>query len=165
MLLCGHIHMPKIDNSKIIYPGSLVSCGFDEPGEHGMVAGDILPNGEVEYKFIKIDDTKFEKKELDVTGIDSVSEMIDKLKLQENTFYKIELIGKKNFDTSKVEEQLKIINKNICEFEDNSHYEYNLDEISKEDTLKGIFTKKILEEIDKNPEEKEKFLRSIGVCI
>ena len=157
--------MPKIDNSKIIYPGSLVSCGFDEPGEHGMVTGDILPNGEVEYKFIKIDDTKFEKKELDVTGINSVSEMIDKLKLQENTFYKIELIGKKNFDTSKVEEQLKIINKNICEFEDNSHYGYNLDEISKEDTLKGIFTKKILEEIDKNPEEKEKFLRSIGVCI
>ncbi len=157
--------MPKIDKSKIIYPGSLTSCGFDEPGEHGMVIGEILPNGEVEYEFVKVDDSRFEKKEIDITSINSVSELIDKMQLEDNTFYKIKLIGEKKFDTNKVEEQLRIINRNICEFEDNSHYEYKLDEISKEETLKGIFTKKILEEIENNPEEKEKFLRSIRICI
>lgn len=33
----GHIHEKKVDDSKIIYPGSLLSIGFDELGEHGMV--------------------------------------------------------------------------------------------------------------------------------
>ena len=165
MQLYGHIHMPKIDDSKIIYPGSLVSCGFDEPGEHGMVVGEIMPNGDITYGFIRVDDTKFEKKKMDISKINSASELIDKLQLENNTFYKIELEGTRNFDTSKVEGQLKLLNKNVCEFEDCSHYEYNLEEISKEDTLKGIFTKKILENIEKNPEEKEKYLRSLGIRV
>ena len=38
----GHIH--KIDynsyeNQKIVYPGSLISLGFDEIGKHGMIVG------------------------------------------------------------------------------------------------------------------------------
>lgn len=34
----GHIHKNNIkENSNIIYPGSTISFGFDEPGEHGMV--------------------------------------------------------------------------------------------------------------------------------
>lgn len=33
----GHIHEKKVDNTKIIYPGSLLSIGFDELGEHGIV--------------------------------------------------------------------------------------------------------------------------------
>ena len=33
----GHIHEKKVDDSHIIYPGSLVSMGFDELGEHGIV--------------------------------------------------------------------------------------------------------------------------------
>jgi DNA repair exonuclease SbcCD nuclease subunit len=37
MLQCGHIHEKKVDESSIIYPGSLTSIGFDELGEHGIV--------------------------------------------------------------------------------------------------------------------------------
>ena len=37
MLHFGHIHEKKVDESKIIYPGSLMSIGFDELGEHGIV--------------------------------------------------------------------------------------------------------------------------------
>lgn len=33
----GHIHERKIDGSNIVYPGSLLSIGFDELGEHGIV--------------------------------------------------------------------------------------------------------------------------------
>lgn len=36
----GHIHKPYYNekkNQKIVYPGSLVSFGFDELGEHGMI--------------------------------------------------------------------------------------------------------------------------------
>ena len=161
----GHIHMPKVDNSKIIYPGSLTSCGFDEPGDHGMVVGEILPNGEVDYEFIKVDDTKFEKKTVDISKLTSSQEVIDKLDLQNDTIYKIELNGTKSFDTKDIEEQLKIINKNVCEVEDNSNFDYNLEEISKEESLRGIFTRNVLEEINKNPTEKEKYLRSVRIRV
>ena len=36
----GHIHKPyydEIKNQKIVYPGSLISLGFDEQGPHGMI--------------------------------------------------------------------------------------------------------------------------------
>ena len=36
----GHIHKPYFNsvlNQKIVYSGSLVSLGFDETGEHGMI--------------------------------------------------------------------------------------------------------------------------------
>ncbi len=36
----GHIHKPyynKKENQRIVYPGSLISLGFDEIGEHGMI--------------------------------------------------------------------------------------------------------------------------------
>ena len=36
----GHIHKPYYNekkNQRIVYPGSLVSLGFDELGEHGMI--------------------------------------------------------------------------------------------------------------------------------
>ena len=36
----GHIHKPYYDSEKqqrIVYPGSLVSLGFDETGSHGMI--------------------------------------------------------------------------------------------------------------------------------
>ena len=75
MLHFGHIHTPKIDDSNIIYPGSLASCGFDEPGEHGMCVGEINENVDpniaerrkdlINYKFVKVDDTQYETKNLD----------------------------------------------------------------------------------------------------
>ena len=37
----GHIHKPYYDEEKVqkvVYPGSLISLGFDEVGEHGMIA-------------------------------------------------------------------------------------------------------------------------------
>lgn len=33
----GHIHKKDYEGKHICYPGSLVSLGFDEPGEHGML--------------------------------------------------------------------------------------------------------------------------------
>lgn len=37
----GHIHKPYYQeklSQKVVYPGSLISLGFDEPGKHGMIA-------------------------------------------------------------------------------------------------------------------------------
>ena len=41
----GHIHKNNFNkNENIIYPGSTISLGFDELGEHGMVVGEITKN-------------------------------------------------------------------------------------------------------------------------
>lgn len=38
----GHIHKNNYTSiERIVYPGSTVSIGFDEPGKHGMVCGEI----------------------------------------------------------------------------------------------------------------------------
>ena len=38
-IACGHVHKNNIENNKtkIYYPGSTISLGFDELGEHGMI--------------------------------------------------------------------------------------------------------------------------------
>ena len=53
----GHIH--KLDynseeNQRIVYPGSTISLGFDELGQHGMIVGNIEKE-KVELEFIPID--------------------------------------------------------------------------------------------------------------
>ena len=162
MLHYGHIHAPKIDDSNIIYPGSLASCGFDEPGEHGMCVGEIkedinpaiIDNRKdlVDYRFVKVDETEYETKSLDITECSSVIEVIDKLDLK-NNFYKIELKGVKNIEMNKLIEELHISNEKICDIIDNTYYADDYEKIAKQDTLKGIFVRNMLELLKENPEK------------
>ncbi len=161
----GHIHQKKIDSSKIIYPGSLTSCGFDEPGEHGMVVGTIEKNEadlsyKIDYKFIKVDETEFERVTIDASDINSMPELISKLPSGDN-IYKIILKGDRNFDMSNIEEEIKLANPNVCAVENETHIKYDLEAIAREDTLKGVFTKKILEEIKSNPQEEKRYMGAL----
>mgnify|MGYP002542789276 CR=1 FL=1 len=90
----GHIH--KRDE---VYSGSLISLGFDEPGEHGFICGEII-NKKLYTKFIKIDNREFVKKEFDVSDIYSEEELIEKLNNinTENNLYEINLIGERKFE-------------------------------------------------------------------
>lgn len=159
----GHIHMPKIDGSKIVYPGSLVAGGFDETGEHGLVVGEILKEkNEVILKteFIKMDETEFEIKTVDITNCMSTNEVLDKLNLKDN-IYKVELTGIRNIDINALKEMISVTGKYVCEIEDKTRLDYNLHAIATQKTLKGMFTKKMLEEIKNNPENEEKILKAI----
>ena len=153
----GHIHKNNYEkNNKIIYPGSTIGLGFDELGKHGMIVGKISEN-KIETEFIPLNNIEFYERELDITEINSEEELIEKineLNLIENNLYKIILIGKRNFiiDTQKI---IKLINKkNILKIKDFTKIKYNLEEISKQQSLKGIFVKKCLEEMQ-NTENKE----------
>ena len=75
----GHIHKTNFEpNKKIIYPGSTISLGFDELGEHGMVVGEITKN-ENKLEFIKLDETEYVEKEINCTEINSIEELIEKV--------------------------------------------------------------------------------------
>ena len=92
----GHIHKNNIDTNKnIIYPGSLVSLGFDEPGAHGMVIGEINKN-DIKLEFKQIDTREYKVKQLDISKIISEEELIENLNsINDGTkdLYEIELTG------------------------------------------------------------------------
>ena len=154
----GHIHK-RSDESKIVYPGSLTPMGFDELGEHGMVVGDISRNN-LNTQFIKISEIEFEEIELDCTNIislEEISEKINNLPLEINKLYKIILIGKRNMEIN-VYDLLKLnIDDRIIKIKNKTKLNYDLEQLIKETTLKGLFTKEMvkrLEEVETN-EEKE----------
>ena len=99
----GHIH--KLDynneeNQRIVYPGSTISMGFDELGKHGVILGEIDKEN-INLKFIPIDNKEFKELEVDISNINSVEELIEKINginLEKNVFYKLILIGDKNFE-------------------------------------------------------------------
>ena len=151
----GHIH--KLDynneiNQRIVYPGSTVSLGFDELGSHGMIVGE-LDKEKIKLEFIPIDNKEFKELELNISDINSEEELIEKinnLNLEENNFYKIILIGNKNFEINIYNLFKFILNENIIKIKDKSKLKINIEEVSKNNNLKGLFVKEILTELDKN---------------
>ncbi len=141
----GHIHK-RDDSTIVVYPGSLISLGFDELGEHGMIVGEIN-NKELKKEFIKIDEREFVEKELDVSDILSEEELIEKINSinEENKLFKIILVGYRNFP---ININIKLINKNIIKIKNNTKIKIELKENNS--TLKGIFIKKLNERKNNN---------------
>lgn len=156
----GHIH--KLDyntkpNQNIVYPGSTVSLGFDELGKHGMIVGNIEKE-KLELEFIPVDNKEFVVKEIDVTSIldlDELATEINNIEFNENIYYKISLIGKRNFEIDLYKLNKLIVNSNVIKIKDYTKMNYDLEKLSNENTLKGLFVKEILEKMNENPDDEE----------
>lgn len=155
----GHIHKLNYNeepNQKIVYPGSTISMGFDEQGKHGVILGDISKDS-LKLEFLPIDTKEFVEKEIDITDINSTEELIEKLNeinLLENNYYKINLIGKRNFEINCYYLYKFILQENIIKIKDKTELNYNIEKISEENNLKGLFLKEILEDKKNNILEK-----------
>lgn len=165
----GHIH--KISNlekdNKIMYPGSTVSLGFDELGQHGMIVGD-LDKEKLELKFIPLDDKQFEEKEIDISDINTIEELLEKigeLNFEENSLYKIILIGNRNFEIN-VYKLYKLIEiRNIIKIKDKTKMGYNLNIIANDTTLKGIFAKEMIKKLNDKDIDKDVVEKAIEIGI
>lgn len=168
----GHIH--KLDyntyeKQRIVYPSSPIALGFDEIGEHGVIEGNLEKN-KIELKFIKIDDEEFIKKELNITEIKSKEELIEKInniKIKNNQYAEIILIGNRNFEINIYDLLKYIFNNRIIKIKDNTKISYNLENIANENTLKGLFTKELLNQLNNENisiEEKEIIEKAIEIC-
>lgn len=161
----GHVHTSNYKpNEKIIYPGSLVSLGFDEIGNHGMIVGNIAQN-EITTEFIKLDQIEFVEKELDITETNSMEEVIEtinNLEIEENKFYKIILTGSRKFnlDINKINKKIAI--ENIIRAKDTTKADYDLETIAKENNIKGYFVAELLEKMQ-NADNKEEIRRAIEI--
>ena len=163
----GHIH--KLDySSNIVYPGSTISLGFDELGEHGMIVGNLEKNN-LKLDFIPLDEEEFKEIQIDVTDIFSKEELIEKineLNIKNNQYVKIILIGNRNFEINKYELLKYIINQKIIKIKDNTKIAYDLEKISNDNTLRGLFAKKMLEKLNQqniNQNEKEIIEKAIEI--
>lgn len=149
----GHVHKNNYLNNEnnFIYSGSLISLGFDELGEHGILDVEINKNkikNNIKINFIKIDERIFEEKMINISEINSQEELIEKINninLEKNKNYKIILNGFKKIEI-KTEEIKKLISKKeILKIKDESNFEYDEEKLAKKNNLKGICIKKILE--------------------
>lgn len=156
----GHIHKLDYDskiNQKIVYCGSTVSMGFDELGKHGMIVGDVEKD-KIELSFIPVDNSEFIINEIDVTetfDLEDIATKINNISSDENKYYKISLIGRRNFEIDLYKLNKLIINNNILKIKDYTKINYDLEKIANENTLRGLFVKEILQKINNNPEDRE----------
>ena len=158
----GHIH--KLDynteeKQNIVYPGSTVSLGFDELGQHGMIVGSLEKN-KLDLQFVPLDESFFVEKEIDVTNIISKEELIEKInsvEIADNEFSKIILIGKRNFEIDAYELYKLIFNERIIKIKNKTKINYDLSKLENNKTLKGLFAKKMNEKLNQeNISEEQK---------
>ena len=158
----GHIH--KLDynteiDQRIVYPGSMISLGFDELGNHGMIVGEIDEN-KLNIEFIKLDEEEFIEIELDMTDFYSKEDLIEKinsLEIKENQYVKIILKGNRNFEIDTYDIIKLIQNDRIIKVKDKTKIAYDLEKISYNNTLKGLFAKNMLDKLkDENINEEDK---------
>ena len=167
----GHIH--KLDynseqNQNIVYPGSTVSLGFDELGKHGMVVGEFNEK-QLSLDFVPLDDKEYKVIELDITNINSKEELIEKIEdldINENEYIEIVLIGNRNFEINIYELLKLVLNDRVIKIKDKTKIGYDLDKLSNETTLRGLFIKEMKEKLNEeniNDEEKEIIEKAIEI--
>lgn len=165
----GHIHKSNFNKEGkniSVYPGSPISMGFDELGEHGMIAGEIEKDGEVKLEFVKLDDKEFVEKEIDAVKFNSEEDLcleLQNLELDENNFYKIILVGKRNFEIN-TKRILKMVSReNILKIKDFTKPNYDLEELAKGNNLKGYFVKEALKKLELGEASEEEIERAIEI--
>lgn len=165
----GHVHKRNLseENKNIIYPGSTVSLGFDELGEHGMIVGD-LEKGKLNVQFVKLDDKEFKEINLDITDLNTVEELLEKiseLELKESELYKIILTGNRNFEINVYKLYKLIEARNIIKVKDKTVIGYDLNKMANDMTLKGIFAKEMLDKFNDENIDKEILEKAIEIGI
>ena len=107
---------------------------------------------------------------MNISDISSKEELVTKinyLEIDKNNFYKLVFKGKKDFLINEKYILDNIQWNNILRIEDETERDIDIEEISKENTLRGIFVKKILEKKLKaiNTTEKEKLDNAIELVL
>lgn len=162
----GHVHKNNLQsNNRIYYSGSMISLGFDELGEHGMVVGELTKN-KLCMDFVKLDDRMFKEYELDIEKFSSKEDLLEELihlNLDDSNLYKIILVGKRNFEINP-RELLKILSSNkILKIKDETKLSYDLEELATQNNLRGIFIRELMNKYNSGECTNEEFQKAIEI--
>lgn len=133
-----------------------------------MIVGEIKKNN-LQLEFIPLDEEEFKEIEIDVTNILSKEELIEKinqLEIGKNQYIKIILKGNRNFEINKYEILKYMENERIIKIKNDTKIAYDLSKIANENTLKGLFVKKMIEKLKQGEiteEEKEIINKAIEI--
>jgi len=167
-LALGHIHKHEIIKSEgctAVYPGCPEGRGFDETGEKGAVYAE-LTKGKTEAHFIPLSKRKLHEIEIDVTGLydyDEISSKLSEYIAEKNDLYKIILCGEAEFDIDKdvLKDGMDVF---FVKLYDKTSPKIDWEKESEEFTLKGLFIKKALAEIEKDEDDEiSKMALKIGM--
>lgn len=118
--------------------------------------------------FIRIDEKEYREIEVDVTDIFSKEELIEyinKMEVPQNCYIKIKLVGNCNMEINTFEIIKYIENPNIIKLKESCSPAFDIKSIAMQNNLKGIFVRKLLEKINEEPENREKFEKAIQIGI
>lgn len=162
----GHIHKNNLDNkNRIYYPGSTISLGFDELGNHGMIVGEVTKD-KFSKTFIELDYRNFEEIKILVDNLGSKEDLIERIltyPFNETSLYKIILVGKRSFEIN-ARDILKMLSQtNVLKVKDETKLSYDLEELSKQNNLKGIFVKEVLSMYQNGLCSEEEYQKAIEI--
>ena len=149
------------------YSGCPQGRGFDEEGEKGIIIGEVYKGG-TNLNFFPVCKRIYVTKEIDITGSNNYDEVVLKVLSDlsdeeiDKNFYKIILKGelkehfnlKENLLLEKLKNKfyyIKIIN--------DTSIEVNLEEVSRDYSIKGKFIAKILERLEASSEDDKEILK------
>lgn len=133
-----------------------------------MIVGDLNKNG-IELKFIPLAEIEFKLKEIEVTNIFSKEELIEQINeliFEDKQLIEIILIGKRNFEIDVYELYKLISNPKVIKIKDKTKINYDLRLLSNENTLRGLFAKKMLDKLKDESlteEDKKKIEKAIEI--
>lgn len=171
----GHRHsfsgINKELNTFYAYSGCPQGRGFDELGDKGIIYG-FISKGFVDLDFVKTSKRNYEEVNVDISNTFGYEEVVSKVlesineKDRKNNFYKVILIGEISEEFTIDEE---ILSQRLCnEFYfvkviDKTTILLDLDEISKGYSVKSIFVKKMLEELESLENEEDREIMSTAL--
>jgi len=133
-----------------------------------MVIGEVNKD-KLTKQFIKLDNRKFSDKAVDISNITSELELIEHInnmptKDNEDIYmYKIILTGERKFKIDIFNILKLITNESVLKIKDNTKTGYDLEKISKENSLKGFFVKEMQKMLEENPDKKEEIEKAIEI--
>lgn len=163
----GHRHnfsgILREGNTFYGYAGCPQGRGFDELEDKGIIIGEVS-KGSVNLEFLRTSKRNYYIREIDISNLEGYHEIREKIlssiseEERKNNFYKITLKGE--VDTYlRINEE--VILQNIkddfyyVKVIDKTDIKLNFDEIAKDYSIKGVFAKKLLEQIEEVESEKE----------
>lgn len=156
----GHVHtysgIRKAGNTYYAYSGALEGGGFDECGDKGAILGTVSKDV-CNLDLVPISRRRYHTIELDVTGMTTFQEIIDKvgsLTGNKDDLYKIVLTGQRpeKIPPNVIENEVGAF---FVKVKDLTRGAYDLKEISADYTIGGIFARNVLERME-NADEAEK---------
>ncbi len=120
----------------------------------------------MQTQFVKLDERIFEKKNVWVNNLLSQEDLVEEicqLNLEKNHMYEIVLVGNLQFDIHAREILKLICQENILKVKDKTQTNYDIEEIAKENNLRGIFVREVIKKYQNSNYSEEQIKKAIEI--